>query len=123
MNDMVVIDGLVKRFGRKEVLHGLDLEVAAGEVVCLIGPSGSGKSTLLRCVNQLERPDRGAVFIDGELMGYRRAGDALYELSDRELSRQRLVSGMVFQRFNLFQHLTVLQNIVEGPLTVQRRPK
>ena len=104
-------------------LHGVSLEVARGDVSCIIGPSGSGKSTFLRCINQLERPDKGAIFVDGELIGYRRVGDALHELSDRELARQRLASGMVFQRFNLFQHLTALQNITEGPITVQKRPR
>ncbi|MBW8725679.1 MAG: ABC transporter permease subunit [Inquilinus limosus] len=101
----------------------VSLEVERGEVLCIIGPSGSGKSTLLRCINQLESVDGGAVWVDGELAGFRREGDALYALTDREVARQRLAAGMVFQRFNLFAHLTVLGNIIEGPVTVQKRPK
>jgi polar amino acid transport system ATP-binding protein len=92
-------------------------------VLCIIGPSGSGKSTFLRCINQLERVDGGAIWVDGELIGFRRVGDSLHELSDSELARQRLASGMVFQRFNLFGHMSALQNIIEGPITVQRRPR
>jgi polar amino acid transport system ATP-binding protein len=91
--------------------------------VCIIGPSGSGKSTFLRCINQIERLDGGAIWIDGELIGYRRAGDKLYPLTDREIARQRLATGMVFQRFNLFQHMTALENVIEGPVTVQKRPR
>jgi polar amino acid transport system ATP-binding protein len=90
-------------------------------VLCIVGPSGSGKSTLLRCINQLERIDSGAIWVDGQLIGYRRVGDKLYELTDAEIARQRLTSGMVFQRFNLFQHMTALENITEGPVTVQKR--
>jgi len=97
--------------------------MAEGEVLCIIGPSGSGKSTFLRCINQLERVDRGAIWLNGELIGFRREGDALHELSDAELARQRLLCGMVFQRFNLFHHQTALQNIIEGPITVQRRSR
>jgi polar amino acid transport system ATP-binding protein len=123
MDAMVAALDVHKSFGGLRALDGVSLEVPRGEVLCVIGPSGSGKSTFLRCVNQLERPDRGAIFVDGELIGYRRVGDALHELSDRELARQRLASGMVFQRFNLFQHLTALQNVLEGPLAVQRRPR
>jgi polar amino acid transport system ATP-binding protein len=123
MEPMVVALEVQKRLGAVHALRGVSLEVPRGAVHCIVGPSGSGKSTFLRCINQLERPDGGAVFIEGELIGYRRVGDALHELSDRELARQRLASGMVFQRFNLFQHLTALQNIVEGPVTVQKRRK
>jgi polar amino acid transport system ATP-binding protein len=101
----------------------VSLELARGEVLCIIGPSGSGKSTFLRCINQLERIDGGAIWVDGQLIGFRRVGDALYELRDSELARQRLASGMVFQRFNLFGHMTALQNIIEGPVTVQRRSR
>jgi len=120
---MVVAADVHKHFGSFAALKGIDLEMAKGEVLCVIGPSGSGKSTFLRCINQLERADRGAIWVDGELIGFRRAGDALHELSDAELARQRLLCGMVFQRFNLFHHQTALENIVEGPVTVQRRPR
>src|SRR4051795_6100140 len=123
MDAMVAAVDVHKYFGALHALAGVSLEVPRGDVSCIIGPSGSGKSTFLRCINQLERPDKGAIFVDGALIGYRRVGDALHELSDRELARQRLASGMVFQRFNLFQHLTALQNVLEGPLAVQRRPR
>jgi polar amino acid transport system ATP-binding protein len=113
----------VKTFGPTRALDGVSLDIARGEVVCIIGPSGSGKSTFLRCINQLERPDGGAIWVDGELVGFRQVGDALHELSDAELARQRLKSGMVFQRFNLFGHMTALQNVIEGPVTVLRRPR
>ena len=121
--DMVLARGVHKYYGAFHALHGVDLTVAAGEVVCIIGPSGSGKSTLLRCLNQLERIESGSIRIAGELAGYARKGDMLRELSDAEIARQRLASGMVFQRFNLFGHQTALQNIMEGPVTVQRRPR
>ena len=123
MPPMVVAAEIHKHFGSLHALQGVSLEVERGEVLCIIGPSGSGKSTLLRCINQLENVDGGAVWVDGELAGFRRDGDALYALTDREVARQRLASGMVFQRFNLFAHLTVLANIIEGPVTVQKRPK
>ncbi|MFE0753823.1 amino acid ABC transporter ATP-binding protein [Inquilinus sp. NPDC058860] len=123
MPPMVVAAEIHKHFGSLHALQGVSLEVERGEVLCIIGPSGSGKSTLLRCINQLESVDGGAVWVDGELAGFRQEGDALYALTDREAARQRLASGMVFQRFNLFAHLTVLGNIVEGPVTVQKRPK
>jgi polar amino acid transport system ATP-binding protein len=112
-----------KHFGSLAALDGVSLEIAAGETLCIIGPSGSGKSTFLRCMNQLERIDGGAIWIDGELVGYRRQGDKLYALTDRDVARQRLATGMVFQRFNLFQHMTVLQNVTEGPVVVQGRPR
>jgi len=112
-----------KSFGSIRALVDVDLDVAAGEVLCIIGPSGSGKSTFLRCVNQLERITGGAMWVDGELVGYRRVGDALHELSDAEISRQRLACGMVFQRFNLFHHMTTLQNVVEGPINVLGKPR
>ncbi len=121
MAPMVVARDVRKSFGTLKALDGVSAEIPRGEVLCIIGPSGSGKSTFLRCINQLERIDSGAIWVDGELIGYRRVGDRLYELTDRESARQRLSTGMVFQRFNLFQHMTVLQNIVEGPVTVQGR--
>ena len=91
------------------------------EVVCVIGPSGSGKTTLLRCINQLERIDAGAIWLDGELTGYRIVGEALHPLSETEIARQRRITGMVFQRFNLFPHMTALQNVTEGPIQVLKR--
>src|SRR5438093_853760 len=118
---MVIATDVVKRFGTFTALSGISLSVDGSEVLCVVGPSGSGKSTFLRCINQLERADRGAIWVDGELVGFRRVGDMLHELRDKELARQRLLCGMVFQRFNLFSHMTTLQNIVEGPIVVQRR--
>jgi len=117
----VVIEGLVKRFHKTEVLRGVDLTVDFGQVVCLIGPSGSGKTTLLRCINHLERPDAGRVFVAGELMGYRPRGRRYYELSDTQIARQR--KAMVFQRFNLFPHRTVLENLIEAPMHVGGKSK
>ncbi|MGH8736553.1 MAG: amino acid ABC transporter ATP-binding protein [Burkholderiales bacterium] len=112
-----------KRYRREEVLKGIDLEVTSGEVLCLIGPSGSGKSTFLRCINHLEKIDAGRLYVDGELVGYRERGDLLYEMHPREICRQRAGIGMVFQRFNLFPHLTALENVIEAPLRVRREPK
>jgi polar amino acid transport system ATP-binding protein len=120
---MVAAVGVEKFFGAFQALKGISVEVPAGEVLCIVGPSGSGKSTFLRCINQLERADRGAIWIDGELIGFRRDGDSLHELSERDLARQRLACGMVFQRFNLFTHMTALANVIEGPITVQKRPR
>ncbi|MFE6402818.1 amino acid ABC transporter ATP-binding protein [Streptomyces alboflavus] len=120
---MVDIRGVHKNFGTHEVLRGIDLKVRAGEVTVVIGPSGSGKSTLLRAVNHLEKLNRGSVSIDGELVGYRRRGDKLYELKEREVLRQRTRIGFVFQNFNLFPHLTVLENITEAPVSALRRPR
>jgi polar amino acid transport system ATP-binding protein len=112
-----------KRFGSFEALRGITLDVMSGEVLCVIGPSGSGKSTFLRCINQLETVTDGALWVDGELVGYRRAGNKLHGLSENEIARQRLKTGMVFQRFNLFPHMTALGNVAEGPLRVLKRPR
>ncbi|MBV9100541.1 MAG: amino acid ABC transporter ATP-binding protein [Candidatus Dormibacteraeota bacterium] len=120
---MVKAEGVHKRFGRLEVLRGIDLEVAPREVVCIIGPSGGGKSTFLRCINHLEKIDAGRLSVDGELVGYRQQGDKLYELPDSEVCTKRSEIGMVFQRFNLFPHMTALENVVEAPLRVKRQPK
>ncbi|WP_216851190.1 amino acid ABC transporter ATP-binding protein [Acidisphaera sp. L21] len=110
-----------KSFGTVQALSDITMDVAAGEVVCLIGPSGSGKTTFLRCINQLERFDSGALFLEGELVGYRRAGDRLHPLAEAQIAQQRRATGMVFQRFNLFPHLTALGNITEGPVQVLRQ--
>ncbi|HEY9369660.1 amino acid ABC transporter ATP-binding protein [Streptomyces sp.] len=120
---LVRVRGLTKRFGPNTVLDGIDLDVARGSVAVVLGPSGSGKSTLLRTVNHLEKPDAGFVEVDDEIIGYRRDGDQLRELSDRAITRQRSRIGMVFQQFNLFPHKTALENILEGQLAagVRRR--
>jgi polar amino acid transport system ATP-binding protein len=120
---IVVAHQVTKRFGPLRALNSVSLSIAPGTVQCIIGPSGSGKSTFLRCLNQLETIDAGAILIDGELIGYRRVGETLHELSDAEIARQRLATGMVFQRFNLFHHMTALENIIEGPVTVLRRSR
>jgi polar amino acid transport system ATP-binding protein len=109
-----------KSFGRLEVLRGIDLTVQPGEVACIIGPSGSGKSTFLRCINHLERIDAGQMRVNGELIGYREAGGKLYELRESEVARQRRDIGMVFQRFNLFPHMTAAENVMEAPRTVRK---
>jgi polar amino acid transport system ATP-binding protein len=117
---MIEAQAVRKRFGATEVLRGIDLSVERGQVTCIIGPSGSGKSTFLRCINHLEKLSGGRITVDGALIGYREEGAVLYELSSSELSRQRRDIGMVFQRFNLFAHLTVLQNVMEAPVLVRR---
>ena len=117
---MVRIRGLSKRYGTREVLSGIDLDVAAGSVMCIIGPSGSGKSTLLSCINHLERIDAGQLWVAGELVGYRERNGMLYELPERRVAAMRQRVGMVFQHFNLFPHMTALQNIAEAPVQVKR---
>ncbi|MFB8386754.1 amino acid ABC transporter ATP-binding protein [Microbacterium sp. NPDC055910] len=112
-----------KSFGSHQVLRSVSFEVAQGEALCILGPSGSGKSTLLRCLNMLERPDEGAVFLGGDLMGYRMHGNGIRELHDKTEARQRQRLGMVFQQFNLFPHMTVLENLTEGPVQVQKRAR
>jgi len=114
---------LNKHYGQFQALKEISLDIATGEVLCIIGPSGSGKSTFLRCINQLEQVSGGALWVDGELVGYRREGDRLYQLTESQVARQRLATGMVFQRFNLFPHMTALENVIEGPIQVLRRPK
>jgi polar amino acid transport system ATP-binding protein len=120
---MVKAERVFKRFGRLEVLKGISLEVAPQEVVCMLGPSGSGKSTFLRCINHLEKIDAGRLWVDGQLVGYRQAGDKLYELRDSEICRARAEIGMVFQNFNLFSHMTALENVVEAPVHVRKVPR
>ena len=119
---LVRIEGLHKSYGQLEVLKGIDLDVTPGEKVSIIGPSGSGKTTMLRCINYIEKPTAGHIYINGDLLGEKVVGDRHVELADRALARQRAAIGMVFQRFNLFAHLTVLQNIVIGPTKVLKTP-
>ncbi|KAA9166784.1 amino acid ABC transporter ATP-binding protein [Amycolatopsis acidicola] len=123
MTPVVQAQSIHKRFGRLEVLKGIDFEVAPREVACLIGPSGSGKSTLLRCINHLEKINAGRLYVDGHLVGYREHGGKLYELREREIAQQRKDIGMVFQRFNLFPHMTALENVMEAPVQVRRANK
>lgn len=118
---LLVAEGIVKRYHGTSVVDGVSLTVAEGETVCVIGPSGSGKTTFLRCLNHLEKPDAGVVVLGGTIIGYRRAADHLVELPPRALARQRAQMGMVFQHFNLFPHLTALENIIEAPMRVLRR--
>jgi polar amino acid transport system ATP-binding protein len=120
---MVKAESVHKSFGRLEVLKGITLEVRPGEVMCLLGPSGSGKSTFLRCINHLEKIDAGRLSVDGELVGYRQEGQKLYELPERDIVRKRAEIGMVFQRFNLFPHMSALENIIEAPVLVKGMPK
>ncbi len=116
---MVKAQDVHKSFGRLEVLKGIDLEVARGEVMCLLGPSGSGKSTFLRCINHLEKVTSGRLSVDGQLVGYREKGGRLHELKESETARARADIGMVFQRFNLFPHMTALGNVMEAPMRVR----
>lgn len=120
---MVQATGVRKSFGSLEVLKGINLSVSNGQVTCLLGQSGSGKSTFLRCINHLERIDHGRIRVDGELIGYREHNGYLQEMHEHEIARQRIQIGMVFQHFNLFPHMTVLQNIVEGPVGVKRQAR
>jgi polar amino acid transport system ATP-binding protein len=120
---MIKAEGVHKSFGRLEVLKGVSLEVQPGEVVCMIGASGSGKSTFLRCINHLERIDAGRLWVDGRLVGYRQSGDKIYELRDAEVCRERSEIGMVFQLFNLFGHMTALENVIEAPIRVRKMAK
>jgi polar amino acid transport system ATP-binding protein len=112
-----------KRFGRLEVLRGVNLGVATGEVVVVLGPSGSGKSTLLRCINHLEKLDSGRIYVGGEMVGYREMNGRLREDSERAIARKRSEIGLVFQRFNLFPHLTALGNVIEAPVHVKKVPR
>jgi polar amino acid transport system ATP-binding protein len=120
---MVKAEEVRKRFGRLEVLKGVNLEVMPRAVMCVVGPSGSGKSTFLRCINHLEKIDGGRLWVDGEMVGYRQRGGKLYELKEKEVAQHRREIGMVFQRFNLFPHMTALGNVIEAPLQVRRLPR
>ena len=120
---MVLSEGVHKSFGRMEVLRGIDMEVAPREVVVVIGPSGSGKSTFLRCINHLEKINAGRLSVDGELVGYQQRGDRIHELHDKDIARKRAEIGMVFQRFNLFPHMTAIENVMVGPVQVKGESK
>src|SRR5256714_4110195 len=120
---MVKAEGVHKRYGRLEVLKGITLEVQPGEVMCILGPSGSGKTTFIRCINHLEKIDSGRLWVDGELVGYRQAGEKIHELRDADVARKRAEIGMVFQRFNLFPHMTALENVIEAPIRVKKVPR
>ena len=117
------VEGVRKSYGHVEVLKGINMQVKPGEVACLVGPSGSGKSTFLRCINHLEKINSGRLYVHGELVGYQEKKGRLYELSDREVCRKRAEIGMVFQSFNLFQHMNVLENIIEAPMRVLKISK
>ncbi len=115
----VLADNVHKAYGRNEVLRGVDMEIRTGEVACIVGPSGGGKSTFLRCINHLEKIDAGKLSVDGELIGYKQRGGKLYEMHDKEVAEQRRTIGMVFQRFNLFPHMTAAENVMAGPVVVR----
>ncbi len=119
----VLAENVHKAYGRNEVLKGVDLEIHTGEVACIIGPSGGGKSTFLRCINHLEKIDAGRLSVDGELIGYKQRGGKLYEMHDKEVGEQRRSIGMVFQRFNLFPHMTAAENVMAGPVVVRKTNK
>lgn len=122
--NMVEIRNVGKKFGNNEVLKDISMSVPEGTVISILGPSGSGKSTLLRCINHLETVDTGEILVDGHHIGYKRVDEnTLRELSEKELARQRAITSMVFQRFNLFAHKSVLENIIEGPVKVLKQPK
>jgi len=123
MSALITISQAQKFFGSFQVLKDINFSINKGEVVCVIGPSGSGKSTFLRCINQLESIDQGTITLEDEILGYHRRGNKLYPRSDQEISRQRRRVGMVFQRFHLFPHKTVLQNVTEGPIKVLKRDR
>jgi polar amino acid transport system ATP-binding protein len=120
---ILIADSVRKNFGSLEVLKGISLEVARGEVACLLGPSGSGKSTFLRCINHLETIDGGQMWVNGSRVGYRHSGNKLHELKGGEIARRRSDIGMVFQQFNLFPHRTALENTIEGMVVVKRVPR
>ena len=123
MTPLVRIVDLRKSFGDLEVLKGIDLEIQRGECVSIVGPSGSGKTTLLRCVNYLERPTSGSIWIDGQRIGQQEVGGKLRDLTDRQMAPERAEIGFVFQRFNLFPHRTALENVIEGPIYVKKEPR
>lgn len=119
----LLAENVHKAYGRNEVLRGIDMEIRTGEVACIVGPSGGGKSTFLRCINHLEKIDAGRLSVDGELIGYKQRSGKLYEMHDKEVAAQRRSIGMVFQRFNLFPHMTAAENVMSGPVIVRRDNK
>jgi polar amino acid transport system ATP-binding protein len=119
----VKAEGVSKSFGSNMVLKSISLEVQRGEVLCLVGPSGSGKSTFLRCINHLETVNAGRLTVDGEIVGYRQKDDKLYEMRPSEAAKQRRDIGMVFQRFNLFPHMTALENVMLAPSLLKKGQK
>ena len=123
--DLPVLEAwkITKRFGGEVAVDGVSLSVQAGSAVCILGPSGAGKSTFIRCLNFLERPDEGYVFIDGDSLGFQRVGNVFHELNGRQLARQRHRVGMVFQQFNLFEHMSALENVIEAPCGVLKQSK
>ncbi len=123
MSAFLELTGITKKYGDTVVVDDVSIAIEKGETVCLLGPSGAGKSTVLRCINMLERIDNGRIVLDGEELGWRLHRGAMRELSGREEARQRQEIGMVFQSFNLFAHLTVLENVIEAPVGVLKRKK
>ncbi len=115
----LLAENVHKAYGRNEVLRGIDMELQTGQVACIVGPSGGGKSTFLRCINHLEKIDSGRLSVDGELIGYHQRGGKLYEMRDKDVAAQRRSIGMVFQRFNLFPHMTAAENVMAGPVVVR----
>ena len=120
---MVEAQGVRKNYGAIEILKGIDLQINKGTVTCLIGPSGSGKTTFLRCINHLEKINAGRLYVDEQLVGYTERNGRLYEKKESQTAKSRLTAGMVFQRFNLFPHMTVMENVIEAPVHVLGRPK
>ncbi|MCC3701786.1 amino acid ABC transporter ATP-binding protein [Rouxiella badensis] len=123
MAEAIELRNITKRFGGNTILHGINLDIAAGSVTVILGPSGSGKSTLLRCINHLEKLDGGTIRVGEQLVGYHQKGSALYELNSKQAAAQRAEIGMVFQQFNLFPHRTVLQNIIDAPMRVKKQSR
>jgi len=122
-HEMVLAENVIKRFGSLTVLNGVDLSVKRRQVVVVIGPSGSGKTTLLRCINHLEKIDGGRIYIDGQLVGYREVNGRIVEDTEGAIARMRSQIGFVFQRFNLFPHMTALENVIEAPIHVLHQPR
>jgi polar amino acid transport system ATP-binding protein len=120
---LVLAENVHKSFGHVKVLQGISLKVMPQEVMCIIGPSGSGKSTFIRCINHLEKIDKGSLLVNGHFVGYRKVGAKLHEMRESEIAKRREDVGMVFQHFNLFPHMTVLQNLVEAPIKVKKTRK
>jgi len=123
LEPMVKVLNIYKSFGRLAVLKGVSMDVQPGQVVCIVGPSGSGKSTLMRCINHLEQIDAGKIYVDGRLVGYEEKDGKVYEKSERDICQDRAAIGMVFQSFNLYSHMTVLENVMLGPVLVKKEPK